>query len=374
MKKLSDFLSSKNTLTWSLFQTFVITIWTILRNGVRISGPGELGLESLKIFPEAKYYVSESFGPLIIGKIFQLNTWHRWSNFYLAITLLTLFFSIFFLIIKLHQIGLLISIAISVSPVATTILAQIGHYDLFTILGWMIYIFAFKTNRRFLQITGLTIAISGNPTQSLISIICIFLLSKIYERKVDQKIFIKDFLFVLFLYGVIQVWLILYEVSGRFLILPLYIVKSSAYLLQTFPYSISSMYGILWIFIFYCLFMIKDMNKKMQFGIAAIAIPFLATLLAVDGTRVFACISFPIFLYLLQIDKNWSFFEKINRNVNVKKIFIASCLFYPVNFVLVGQIYQPYADLVTPLAKVVADYEEWFYSVFNPIIDWYKSG
>ena len=65
--------------------------------------------------------------------------------------------------------------------------------------------------------------------------------------------FAKDFLFVLIIYGFIQSWLTYYEVSSRLLILPLYVVKSFSFLLQTFPYSISSLYGILWIFIFYCL-------------------------------------------------------------------------------------------------------------------------
>jgi len=373
MKKLFGFPGTRTELTWPLLQSLIITIWVILRNGLRISGPGELGLESLQLFPRARYYVSESFGPLIIGKIFQLNTWQRWSNFYLIITLLIIFFGIFLLISKLHQVGFLLSIALSVSPIATTILAQIGHYDSFTIFGWLIYIIAFRSNKKFLRLVGLTIAISGNPTQTLISIICVFLLSKVYQRNTDQKTFAKDFLFVLIFYGFIQSWLTYYEVSSRLLILPLYVVKSFTFLLQTFPYSISSLYGILWIFIFYCLFMINGKNKKIQFGVVVIIIPFLATLLAVDGTRVFACISFPIFLYLLQIDTNWNLLLRINHNANIRKIFVFACIFYPINFVLVGQIYQPYSDLVQPLAKVVLNYNEWFYSVFNPLIDWYKS-
>jgi len=373
MKKLFGFPSSRTELTWPLLQSLIITIWVILRNGLRISGPGELGLESLQLFPRARYYVSESFGPLIIGKIFQLNTWQRWSNFYLIITLLIIFFGIFLLISKLHQVGFLLSIALSVSPIATTILAQIGHYDSFTIFGWLIYIIAFRSNKKFLRLVGLTIAISGNPTQTLISIICVLLLSKVYQRNTDQKTFAKDFLFVLIFYGFIQSWLTYYEVSSRLLILPLYVVKSFSFLLQTFPYSISSLYGILWIFIFYCLFMVNGKNRKIQFALAVIIFPFLATLLAVDGTRVFACISFPIFLYLLQIDTNWNLLLKINNNAIIRKIFVLACLFYPVNFVLVGQIYQPYSDLVQPLAKVVLNYDEWFYSAFNPLIDWYKS-
>ena len=373
MKKLFGFPSSKTELTWPLAQSLIITIWVILRNGLRTSGPGELGLESLQLFPKARYYVSESFGPLIIGKIFQLNTWQRWSNFYLIITLLIIFFGIFLLISKLHQVGLLLTMALSVSPFATTILAQIGHYDSFTIFGWLIYIIAFRSNKKFLRVAGLLIAISGNPTQTLISIICVLLLSKVYQRNTDQKIFAKDFLFVIIFYGFIQSWLTYYEVSSRLLILPLYVVKSFTFLLQTFPNSISSLYGILWIYIFYCLLMINGKKRKIQFLLATIIFPFLATLLAVDGTRVFACISFPIFLYLLQVDKNWNLLLKINQNVNIKKIFVLACLFYPVNFVLVGQIYQPYSDLVQPLAKVVLNYDDWFYSVFNPLIDWYKA-
>ena len=373
MKKLFGFPSSKTELIWPLAQSLIITIWVVLRNGLRISGPGELGLESLQLFPKARYYVSESFGPLIIGKIFQLNTWQRWSNFYLIITLLIIFFGIFLLISKLHQVGLLLTMALSVSPFATTILAQIGHYDSFTIFGWLIYIIAFRSNKKFLRVAGLIIAISGNPTQTLISIICVLLLSKVYQRNTDQKIFAKDFLFVIIFYGFIQSWLTYYEVSSRLLILPLYVVKSFTFLLQTFPNSISSLYGILWIYIFYCLLMINGKKRKIQFLLATIIFPFLATLLAVDGTRVFACISFPIFLYLLQVDKNWNLLLKINQNVNIKKIFVLACLFYPVNFVLVGQIYQPHSDLVQPLAKVVLNYDDWFYSVFNPLIDWYKA-
>ena len=373
MKKLFGFPSSKTELTWPLAQSLIITIWVILRNGLRTSGPGELGLESLQLFPKAKYYVSESFGPLIIGKIFQLNTWQRWSNFYLIITLLVIFFGIFLLISKLHHVGLLLSMALSVSPIATTILAQIGHYDSFTIFGWLIYIIAFRSNKKFLRVAGLIIAISGNPTQTLISIICVLLLSKVYQRNTDQKIFAKDFLFVIIFYGFIQSWLTYYEVSSRLLILPLYVVKSFTFLLQTFPNSISSLYGILWIYIFYCLLMINGKKRKIQFVLATIIVPFLATLLAVDGTRVFACITFPIFLYLLQVDKNWNLLLKINQNANTRKIFVLACIFYPVNFVLVGQIYQPYSDLVQPLAKVVLNYDDWFYSVFNPLIDWYKA-
>lgn len=373
MKKLFGFPSSKTELIWPLAQSLIITIWVVLRNGLRISGPGELGLESLQLFPKAKYYVSESFGPLIIGKIFQLNTWQRWSNFYLIITLLVIFFGIFLLISKLHHVGLLLSMALSVSPIATTILAQIGHYDSFTIFGWLIYIIAFRSNKKFLRVAGLTIAISGNPTQTLISIICVLLLSKVYQLNTDQKIFAKDFLFVIIFYGFIQSWLTYYEVSSRLLILPLYVVKSFTFLLQTFPNSISSLYGILWIYIFYCLLMINGKKRKIQFVLATIIVPFLATLLAVDGTRVFACITFPIFLYLLQVDKNWNLLLKINQNANTRKIFVLACIFYPVNFVLVGQIYQPYSDLVQPLAKVVLNYDDWFYSVFNPLIDWYKA-
>jgi hypothetical protein len=263
--------------------------------------------------------------------------------------------------------------ALSVSPISTTILAQIGHYDSFTIFGWLIYIIAFRSNKKFLRVAGLLIAISGNPTQTLISIICVLLLSKVYQRNTDQKIFAKDFLLVIIFYGFIQSWLTYYEVSSRLLILPLYVVKGFTFLLQTFPNSISSLYGILWIYIFYCLLMINGKKRKIQFVLATIIVPFLATLLAVDGTRVFACITFPIFLYLLQVDKNWNLLLKINQNANTRKIFVLACIFYPVNFVLVGQIYQPYSDLVQPLAKVVLNYDDWFYSVFNPLIDWYKA-
>jgi hypothetical protein len=373
MKKLFSFSSSRKELTWPLLQTLIITIWVIIRNGLRISGPGELGLESLQLFPKARYYVSESFGPLIIGKIFQLNTWQRWSNFYLIITLLFMFFGIFLLISKLNKAGVLLSIVFSVSPIATTILAQVGHYDLFTIIGWLVYIVAFRINKKFLRIAGLTIAISGNPTQSLISIICLLLLSKVYECKTDLKILTKDFLYTLIFFGVVQSWLIYYEVSSRLLILPLYIAKSSTYLLQTFPNSIASMYGIFWIFIFYSVFIINDRNKKIQFSFSAVILPFLATTLAVDGTRVFACVSFPILLYLLQVNKNWNLLQKISKDELLRKLLIIAFLFYPLNFVLVGQFYQPYSELVQPLAKVVLNYDQWFYSVFNPVIDWYKS-
>lgn len=337
--------------------SLLLLLWTILRNGIRIQGPGELGLKAAEAFPKASYYVSESFGPLLIAKLFGLDTAFKWSTVYLVSTLLLIFCAYFWSIKHFNSVGLVVILFFSVSPYSINLLNQIGHYDLFTISGWLIYFYALQKKKRTLNIIGLLVAISGNPEQALLSTVSLYILSTIEGDEVTKKKFRNDLVIALCLFILIQFWLIYFGAGGRVLLVVLYFVKSTSYFLINFPNSVTSLYGIFWLPIIYYIFTLNFKTHKIKAVLSLILIPMIATALAVDGTRIFSCISLPMLLFLIYSKK----YEAILRIVSSKKIslnlIISFCIFFPFTYILVGYSYEPYSFLRDDFLKIEKSYD-----------------
>ena len=350
---------------------FLLVAWTIFRNGIRIQGPGELGLSALQYFPTARYYVSESFGPLLFGKIFGLNNSFRWSSLYLVLTLTTIYMAYFFALKNFGKLGFLYSLAFSISPYIITLLQQIGHYDYFTIVGWLIYYLGFYNKNNLLKYIGLTIAASGNPEQALLSVISIYLICRYKSNAELQKEIKSHVAYVLLLFIFIQVWMTWYGASGRLFLVVLYLIKSTTFFLQTFPNSYTSLYGIFWLPIIFYLFQTSNKFSKL---LPIVIIPLLATILAVDGTRIFSCVSLPILLFLIVNGEFDDLLSIVIKSRDAFILFLAICLFFPFSYVLVGANMEPFGHLRSIFSQMELSYTEWLRNLikngFVHIKDW----
>jgi hypothetical protein len=350
-------LAKSNKVTKSpVFLAALILIWTLLRNGIRVQGPGELGLTALKYFPEAKYYVSESFGPLLIGKLFNLNSEYKWSISYLIATLVFIYIVNLWVLKEFKAKGFLILALFSISPYAINLLIAIGHYDLFTLVGWTIYSYAVYRKHDKLRKFALFLAISGNPEQAFLSSIGLFLLSLKTKKLNEKSIFKTDLIISLIIFLMVQIWLINFGAGGRVLLVILFLVKSTTFFVQTFPNSLTSLYGIFWpLVIFYIL---KSTNNRLRFInlISLIVIPFFATIVAVDGTRIFACISLPLILNILSDSDINKFFDWILTKRLYLNLAIGLCLLFPFSFISVGQPYEPYLKFQTKFSQIENQY------------------
>lgn len=339
-----------------IFVSSLILIWMVFRNGIRVQGPGELGISALKYFPEAKYYVSESFGPLLLGKLLNLNTDFKWSTLYLITTLSFIFVVNIWVIREFKIKGILILGLFSISPYAINLLIAIGHYDLFTIIGWTLYSYAVYKNKSKFRKCALLLAISGNPEQALLSSAGLFLLSlRSYQLKERNK-FKTDLILTLIIFAVVQIWLIFFGAGGRVLLVILYLAKSTTFFAQMFPNSFTSLYGIFWPFVIFYILKEPNIRSKTINFISLIALPLFATIIAVDGTRVFSCISLPILLKILSDSDIHKFFDLILSKKIYLSLAIGICLTFPFSFISVGQPYEPYLKFQTTFSQIENEY------------------
>jgi len=174
--KIGESLTKKNI--WLV--TAAIATFMGIKIGIHPIGTGWIDIVKVAYenLPNQANYMSTSPVPLILFS-FLGGSYAIWWGFHLVLFLGWSLFSINFLFRKFPDFKVLIALIFFGSPFWLSLLVFIGHYDLFTISGASIAVFA---RNKYLRAFGVLLAASTNPEQAVVTSILILLLSAVLGR------------------------------------------------------------------------------------------------------------------------------------------------------------------------------------------------
>ena len=175
--KIGENLTKKNA--WLI--TATIAAFMTIKIGIHPIGTGWIDIVKVAYenLPNQANYMSTSPVPLILYS-FLGGSYAIWWGFHLILFMAWTFFAINYLFRKFPDFKVLTALIFFGSPFWLSLLVFIGHYDLFTIGGASLAVFA---RNRFLKILGIVFAASTNPEQAVVTSILILLLSVVLDRK-----------------------------------------------------------------------------------------------------------------------------------------------------------------------------------------------
>ena len=180
--KIGENLSKKNT--WLV--TAFIAIFMTVKIGIHPIGTGWIDIVKVAYenLPNQANYMSTSPMPLFLYSF--LGASHAlWWGFHLILFLAWSFFAIIFLFRKYPEYKILIALIFFGSPFWLSLLVFIGHYDLFTIGGASIAVFA---RNKYVRTLGVVLAACTNPEQAVVTSVLILMLSVTLGRLDIRKL------------------------------------------------------------------------------------------------------------------------------------------------------------------------------------------
>jgi hypothetical protein len=180
--KIGESLRKKNV--WLI--TGCIAIFVIIKNGIHPIGPGwiEIVKAAYDALPNQTNYMSTSPLPLFLYSFLGGSNIIWWA-FHAILFFAWSFIAIKFLFKKFPEFKLLTSLIFFTSPFWMSLLVFVGHYDLFTIGGASLAVFA---RNKYIRILGIVVAACANPEQGIVASILILMLSIVLGRVDIRKL------------------------------------------------------------------------------------------------------------------------------------------------------------------------------------------
>ena len=347
---LSEKLTSKYRI---LFVTLGLLV-LFLRCGIHPGGGVDMVLPAVMHFPKPVSVVSEGVLPIAFLKLLHVQTLGQWTLFFLAITLLFAVSILWLISGQEKKWRTLLLVGFIFSPVTFELLNNVGIGDIFTIIGWLLFLSRKKT---FLWVAGIVIVSFTNTPQTPISVFMIFLYY-LANHQEWLKIRLLSLASVSIPgYLAIEVWLRANHVTG--FIDPskslINFLGDSAY--QFFvhaPNSFFSCYGIFWIPILLYVFSASAKRRYLLF-ISLVVIPLFFAVVVVDATRVFTNLVFPIALLAIS-----SYFKSLDAN-DLKKQELLWILFAcssPINWYGAGLFHKPFTGYMGILREILSHHSD----------------
>ncbi len=260
----------------------------LLRNGIHFDiGSADFAAGAREL-PKPLNWFSSSWGPLVVGRLtgIDASTW-AWNAGYLVATLAALTLAVVIILRRPTPRRRIAVLLLACSPLPAVLLYGIGRYDLFLITGAALIALS---HRWWLVLVGSLIASSGNPEQSIVAAICLFLVAMAPRFRAKRRHALV-FLGVAFVNWVaVSLWFDHFDVAGsRALFYPVWAFKSVTGFLYAFPVSLYTWYGAMWLIV---LFVIGSLTGRSRWWVVAglLVLPGLFTVTTLDGTRVFVCV------------------------------------------------------------------------------------
>jgi hypothetical protein len=277
------------------FQVASLAAFFLIKNGfnAEVGNIQDAYLPASQALPKPTGYFSASLGNLILAKIFKINSVESWIILHLIILIIT-FAIILWIVYRSTQTDQSILILMIFSLTSfSTLPGSIGKYDVITFFGGVLLVLSTKTSTSVLAISIMAL---GNPEQAILASVCLFVLSlnKVFDFcKSKAKLSMSVSILI---YLVIQGWMLSNSmVSNRITLIPYYLNLSISNFVNSPLNTLWFWMGIGWITILTVIFYF-DGKERMKILGSLILIPATATILTVDGARVYGLIILPSFM------------------------------------------------------------------------------
>jgi hypothetical protein len=362
---MNSFIFNRSTHLSNKFQIKTLQIkfistalfFCLLRNGVNFGGDGGSVVPALNNFPKPVNITSESLFPLFLLRSFGVRSLGSVCAVQFLATIIFLIF-IFWKISNFQKkVRVAIASLVIVSPVSFELLNLIGIFDLYSIIGWCVFIFS---RSRKAWLLGAMIVSFSNPAQVPITSILILFYSLINKSSIKQEkvIGIISISWVAFI-GT-EIWLISEKVPGFLsqhggksifgVETKTFLLHSSYQFLSHLPNSAFSCYGIFWIPITLFVFSYTRWRRVVMLGVL-IMVPLILSIVFVDGTRIFTNLVFPIAVLAL-ISQFRHFLSQ--ENIDLKRFWLIVPIFFPINYYYAGDFIRPFSGDLYLLKNILS--------------------
>jgi hypothetical protein len=321
----------------SLKKILLSVLWLMLmavRSGLHFYNPPPILIETVSKFPEPVSFGSGNVFPALIFHVLEINSEFRWkifSSVLTAIVFLTIIVSIQFHTGKLRN---LYSAFVISTPVFTLLSGNIGLWDIFPLIFWLLFFFGPVKFRS----ASIWLLMLSSPEQGLVSLVAIWFLEKSLGKSFTNNQTKKLLLQSVAIVALLNVWVLSNRVPSRGWLLVKNFLGSVEVFTSNFPNLFFSGYGPASLMLLFFAFKLNVNSRSLLF-ISLVAIPTIFTILTLDGSRVFIMVSIPLVIIILQeIVQDRNSIQFLNENS-----FLISLIFlcYPTLIVYNGAVYQP---------------------------------
>ena len=337
--------------------------------GFNTGGSGGVTLPALLEFPRVENIVSISLLPLTIYKLIGVNTMAQIIMFNFVITILFTSYIFWKIGAQSTTYRLLLLAGVIASPVTMELTNLIGIFDLFTIIGWCLYLISKSSLALY---SGILLICFSDPPQVPFSCLLLFLFSIANPKLIDSKKLLRLTLISIPSYLLLEIWLKLNGASG-FLnqngggdlfgaSTKDFLINSASEFIKNMPNSLFSIYGLFWVPILLFISRLKNLNMVLSF-LSLILIPVFLAFIFIDSTRIATNIAFPIAaIATIEFFKAYP----INQISKQGKIWFTLALFYPVNYYYAGIFINPFSGYLTMFNIIISEDGNCATNVFTP--------
>jgi hypothetical protein len=351
--------------------TFVVigNLIIFFKYGFNMGGSGGVTLPALLEFPRVENIVSISILPLTLYKLIGINSMAQIIMFNFIITILFTSYIFWKIGAQPTTHRLLLLAGVIASPVTMELANLIGIFDLFTIIGWYLYL----TSKSSLTLySGILLVCFSDPPQVPFSCLLLFLFSIANPKLIDRKKLSRLTLISIPSYVLLEIWLALNDASGFLnqngggdlfgVSTKDFLINSTFEFIKNMPNSLFSIYGLFWVPILLFIFRLKNLNMILSF-LSLILIPVFLAVIFIDSTRVATNIAFPIAaIATIEFFKSYP----INQISKQSKIWFTLALFYPVNYYYAGLFVTPFSGYLTMFNIIISENGNCATNVFTP--------
>lgn len=327
----------------------LIPIASVLKHGVSIS----YVLDPSQTTPAFPTPVGEqdgtSFGLRFVAWLFGITSHGPLLVFCFMLTILAMMLTTYVLC-QVFRIGVGVACAslFFFGPVGTVVLGEVGRHDVLTILGGITIILG----RKHLSIIlfGVIIAASGNPEQTLVSIIALALLVfGLQIKSMYAKVLIASSLATA-IYAATYWYATNSGLETRSGYLITFLNQSMRNFTEHLPIQLYAAYGLALIPIAFAIYVAKGLRTVIVF--TAFLIPIVFTFVTLDQTRVAVTLGTPLLLAAILFFVPSFLDFAATRGLNNMALWIATLAFLlpALEIQFPGLIRAPYGYLISLLA------------------------
>jgi len=307
-------------------------------------GNGGVVLPALLSFPKPMGIYSEDIVPLSLLKLLQIQSLAIFTLFHLVLTLIFCFTVLFLISGQQKKWRTILLFGCVFSPVAFELLNLIGIGDIYTIIGWCLFLIP---DSKYLWIAGVILVSFSNTPQTPISVVILAIYYFANPSHIPLNRLVTLACTSIPGYLAVEAWLRFNHqsgfINGNGQALLSFLSDSSFQFLQHMPNSIISCYGIFWVPI--VLYILESKGLRMIYlTTSLILIPLFFSIVVVDATRVFTNLVFPAAVLAMTA----YFKTRTNEQLDAQgKIYILFALFSPINYYYAGIFIKPFQGYFT---------------------------
>ncbi len=337
--------------------------------GFNIGGSGGVTLPALLEFPRVENIVSISIFPLTVYKLIGINSMAQIIMFNFIITILFTSYIFWKIGSQSTTYRLLLLAGVIASPVTIELTNLIGIVDLFTIIGWCLYL----TSKSSLALySGILLVCFSDPPQVPFSCLLLYLFSIANPKLIDSKKLLRLTIISIPSYILLEIWLNLNNAAGFLnqngggdlfgVSTKDFLINSTFEFVKNMPNSLFSIYGLFWVPILLFIFTLKNLNMVLSL-LSLILIPVFLAVIFIDSTRIATNIAFPI-----AVIATVEFFKAypLNQISKQGKIWFTIAIFYPVNYYYAGVFVTPFSGYLTLFNIINSENGDCTTNVFTP--------